>query len=186
MNRLKSLRLPTVLRDYGKLARQAAAEGLDHVRFMARLIELEMPGGLRRQILICGPSPPDPDLRAFARWRESRRIGRRIKAARFPAVKSLDSFDFKAIPALNKMQVLELARGDWVERRGNVALLKACLRHDARGPSGTGKTHIARSLGLSACQKGLSVGFVTSAALAMGLGPVAAPWLTPRTDGGAG
>ena len=125
-------------------------------------------------------------MRAFARWRESRRIGRRIKAARFPAVKSLDSFDFKAIPALNKMQVLELARGDWVERRGNVALLKACLRHDARGPSGTGKTHIACGLGLSACQKGLSVGFVTAAALAMGLGPVAAPWLTPRTDGGAG
>ena len=78
------------------------------------------------------------------------------KLLKFPAVKSLDSFDFKAIPALNKMQVLELARCEWVERRENVIAL---------GPSGTGKTHIALGLGLSACQKGLSVGFVTAAAL---------------------
>jgi len=131
-HRLKSLRLPTVLREYGKLARQAAAEGLDHIQFLARLIELEMID------------------------RERRMIERRIKAAKFPAVKSLDSFDFKAIPALNKMQVLELARCEWVERRENVIAL---------GPSGTGKTHIALGLGLSACQKGLSVGFVTAAAL---------------------
>ena len=131
-HRLKSLRLPTVLREYGKLAKQAAAEGLDHIQFLARLIELEMID------------------------RERRMIERRIKAAKFPAVKSLDSFDFKAIPALNKMQVLELARCEWVERRENVIAL---------GPSGTGKTHIALGLGLSACQKGLSVGFVTAAAL---------------------
>ena len=131
-HRLKSLRLPTVLREYGKLATQTAAEGLDHVQFLARLIELEMID------------------------RERRMIERRIKAAKFPAVKSLDSFDFKAIPALNKMQVLELARCEWVERRENVIAL---------GPSGTGKTHIALGLGLSACQKGLSVGFVTAAAL---------------------
>jgi DNA replication protein DnaC len=130
--RLKSLRLPTVLREYDKLAKQAAAEGLDHVQFLARLIELEMID------------------------RERRMIERRIKAAKFPAVKSIDSFDFKAIPALNKMQVLELARCEWVERHENVIAL---------GPSGTGKTHIALGLGLAACQKGLSVGFVTAAAL---------------------
>jgi len=52
-------------------------------------------------------------FRAFARDRERRMIGRRIKAAKFPAVKSLDSFDFKAIAALNKLQVLELARCEW-------------------------------------------------------------------------
>ena len=131
-HRLKSLRLPTVLREYGKLARQCATEGQDHVQFLARLVELEMID------------------------RERRMIERRIKAAKFPAVKSLDSFDLKAIPALNKMQVLELARCEWVERRENVIAL---------GPSGTGKTHIALGLGLSACQKGLSVGFVTAAAL---------------------
>jgi DNA replication protein DnaC len=131
-HRLKSLRLPTVLREYGKLARQCATEGQDHVQFLARLVELEMID------------------------REQRMIERRIKAAKFPSVKSLDSFDFRAIPALNKMQVLELARCEWIERRENVIAL---------GPSGTGKTHIALGLGLSACQKGLSVGFVTAAAL---------------------
>jgi DNA replication protein DnaC len=92
-------------------------------------------------------------------------IERRIKAAKFPAVKSPDSFDFTVIPALNKMQVLELARCEWIDRRENVIMLKACLRHDALGPSGTGKTHIALGLGLSACKKGLSVGFVTAAAV---------------------
>jgi DNA replication protein DnaC len=88
--------------------------------------------------------------------RERRMIERRIKAAKFPVTKSLDSFDFKAIPKLNKMQVLELARCEWIERRENVIAL---------GPSGTGKTHAALGLGLAACQKGLSVAFTTAAAL---------------------
>ena len=83
-------------------------------------------------------------------------IERRIKAAKFPAKKSLDSFDFKAIPKLNKMQVLELARCEWIERRENVIAL---------GPSGTGKTHVALGLGLAACQKEMSVSFTTAAAL---------------------
>jgi DNA replication protein DnaC len=129
---LKTLKLPTFLREYGKVARQCAAEGLDHVQFLARLVELELID------------------------RERRMIERRIKAARFPAVKSIDSFDFKAIPSLNKMRVLELARCEWIERRENVIAL---------GPSGTGKTHIALGLGLAACQKGLAVGFTTAAAL---------------------
>ena len=129
---LKTLKLPTFLREYEKLARQCAAEGLDHVQFLARLVELELI------------------------YRERRMVERRIKAAKFPAVKSLDSFDFKAIPKLNKMQVLELARCEWIERRENVVAL---------GPSGTGKTHVALALGLAACQKGLSVGFTTAAAI---------------------
>jgi len=129
---LKTLKLPTFLRDYAKLARRCAAEGSDHVQFLARLVELELID------------------------RERRMIERRIKAARFPTSKSLDSFDFKAIPALNKMQVLELARCEWIERRENVIAL---------GPSGTGKTHVALGLGLAACQKGLSTGFTTAAAL---------------------
>ena len=83
-------------------------------------------------------------------------VERRIKAAKFPLTKSLDSFDFKAIPALNKARVLELARCEWIERRENVIAL---------GPSGTGKSHVALGLGLAACQKGLSVRFITAAAL---------------------
>ena len=129
---LKTLKLPTFLREYDKLARHCATEGADHVRYRVRLTELELID------------------------RERRMVERRIRQARFPAVKSLDSFDFKAIASLNKMLVLELARCEYVERRENVIAL---------GNSGTGKTHIALGLGLAACQKGLSVGFLTAAAL---------------------
>ena len=88
--------------------------------------------------------------------RERRMVERRIKAAKFPAIKSLDSFDFKAIPSLNKMMVLDLARCEWIDRKENVIAL---------GPSGTGKTHVALGLGMAACQKGLPTAFVTAAAL---------------------
>ena len=87
---LKALKLPTFLREYDKLARQCAAEGLDHIRFLLRLAELELID------------------------RERRMVERRIKEARFPALKSLDSFDFAAIPSLNKTLVLELARSEYV------------------------------------------------------------------------
>jgi len=83
-------------------------------------------------------------------------IERKIKAAKFPAIKTLDSFDFKVIPSLNKLQVADLARCGWIERRENVIVL---------GPSGTGKTHIALGLGLAACQKGLTVRLITASSL---------------------
>jgi len=129
---LKALKLPTFLREHDKLARQCAAEGVDHVRYLLRLAELELIE------------------------REGRMVERRIRTAHFPTVKSLDSFDFLAMPSLNKALVLELARGGYIERRENVIAL---------GNSGTGKTHIALGLGLAACQRGLSVGFTTAAAL---------------------
>ena len=129
---LKALKLPTFLREHEKLARQCAAEGVDHTRYLQRLAELELID------------------------RERRLVERRIKVARFPAVKSLDSFQFTAIPSLNKSLVLELARCAYVEGRENIIAL---------GNSGTGKTHIAIALGLAACQKGLSVGFVTASTL---------------------
>ena len=75
---------------------------------------------------------------------------------RFPAVKSLDTFDVTAIPSLNKMRVLELAGCEYILRRDNIIAL---------GNSGTGKTHIGLSLGLAACQKGFSVAFTTAAGL---------------------
>ena len=132
VHHLKALRLPTFLREYDKLAQQCAAEGVDHPRYLLRLAELELIE------------------------RERRMVERRIKEARFPTVKSLDSFDFTAIPSLNKALVLELARCEYIARRENVI---------AVGNSGTGKSHIALGLGLAACQKGLSVGFTTAAAM---------------------
>ena len=129
---LKKLKLPTFQSEHDKLARQCAAEDKGHVQYLLRLCELELIE------------------------RERRMIERRIKAAKFPATKSLDSFDFKAIPSLNKMLVMELARGEFVTRQENIIAL---------GPSGTGKTHAALGLGLAACQKGMRVRFVTAAAL---------------------
>ena len=142
---LKKLRLPTVLRDYEKLARQCAAENVDHVRYLARLIALELID------------------------REARMIDRRInlsryasiplpvsEAAKFPAIKSLETFDFDAIPTLNKKLVLDLARSEFVDRRENIIAL---------GPSGVGKTHTAIGLGLAACQHGIKTRFATAAAI---------------------
>ena len=129
---LKELKLPTFLKEYDKVASRCAAEGVDHPDYLLRLSELELID------------------------RNHRMVERRIKEARFPTVKSLDTFDFLAIPSLNKALVLELARCEYIDRKNNVI---------AVGNSGTGKTHVALGLGLAACQRGLSVGFTTAAAL---------------------
>ena len=129
---LKQLRLPTVLREYEKTARQCTREKVDHIGFLLRLVEAELIE------------------------REQRATQRRIKAARFPVIKSLDSFDFTTIPSLNKMLTLELARCEYITHRHNIL---------AVGNSGTGKTHIALALGLAACQNGFTVRFATAAGL---------------------
>ena len=129
---LKALRLPTILREYDKVARQCAAEQVDFPRYLLRLTELEL---------------VDRDRRATER---------RIRQAKFPVVKSLDSFDFLAIPSANKTLVLDLARCEFLSRKENVLLL---------GNSGTGKTHLALALGLAACQRGHRVRFTTASAL---------------------
>ncbi len=81
-------------------------------------------------------------------------VERRIKEARFPAVKSRDSFDFLALPSLNKTLALELARSEYVLRRENVI---------AVGNSGTGKNHVALGLGPAAageCQANCRLSYV--------------------------
>ena len=129
---LKELKLPSFLREYGKMAAQCAAENADHPQYLLRLAELELID------------------------RHQRMVERRIRAARFPAVKTLDTFDFPAIPSLNKSLVMELARCEYIQHRENVI---------AVGNSGAGKTHVALGLGLAACQRGMSVGFTTAAGL---------------------
>ena len=109
---LKALRLPTILREYDKIAQQCAAEGVDHPRYLLRLVELELID------------------------RERRMVERRIKEARFPTVKSLDSFDFTAIPSLNKTLVLELAAANTLlavrmsSRSATAAPARVTLRSD--------------------------------------------------------
>lgn len=68
----------------------------------------------------------------------------------------MNTFDFTAIPSLDKALVLELARSEYVAARDNIIAL---------GNSGTGKTHVCLALGLAACQRGLSVAFSTAAGL---------------------
>ena len=128
---LKQLRLPTFLREYDKVARQCAVEQVDYQHYLLRITELELLD------------------------RERRATERRIRQAKFQVVKTMDTFDFLAIPSVNKTLVLELARCEFLARRENVLL----------GNSGTGKTHIALALGLAACQRGHRVRFTTTAAL---------------------
>ena len=132
INHFKTLKLPTFAREYEKVGIECAREGVDYARYLLRLCELECID------------------------REQRNTERRIRQAKFPVTKSLDTFDFAAIPGLNKPRVLELMRCEWIDKRENIIAL---------GPSGVGKTHIALALGLAACQKGMSVSFTTAAAL---------------------
>lgn len=81
---------------------------------------------------------------------------KRISRARFPYLRTLDQFDFSVIPSLSKAKVLELSRGEYVRARENVIAI---------GNTGTGKTHLAISLGLLACQQGWKVRFYTAAGL---------------------
>ncbi len=129
---LKKLKLPTILRDYDKVAKLCASENIDHTGYLLRLTEQELIE------------------------RERRMIERYIKAAKFPTVKSLDSFDFKIIPSVNKTLVTELARCEFIKKHENIIAL---------GPSGTGKMHIALALGLAACQQGIKVRFITASAM---------------------
>lgn len=129
---LKQLRLPTFVREHEKVAFECAQGEVDYQRYLLRLCELEHID------------------------RERRNIERRIRAAKFPQVKGLDTFDFTAIPTLNKALVIELSRCEWIDRK------ESCI---ALGNAGTGKTHTALALGLAACQKNRTVFFSTAAAL---------------------
>ena len=98
----------------------------------------------------------DPETIGGCTGRNSSELEHRdaSRGTRFPAAKSLDAFDFMAIPSVNRALVMELARCECIQRRENVI---------AVGASGSGKTHVALGLGLAACQRGMSVGFTAAA-----------------------
>jgi len=125
---LKLLKLPSVLREYASLAAVCTKDRADYPTYLLRLMERELLD------------------------RERRAAERRVKAARFPVVKTLDSFDFRAQPSINQELVRELVRGEYIDRRENVLLI---------GTSGTGKTHLATALAFAACQQGRNVRFFT-------------------------
>jgi DNA replication protein DnaC len=103
---LKTLKLPTILSECEATAARCAWENVDHLGFLLQLCE--------RELL----------------ERERRAAARRLKAARFPATKTLDTFRFEATPSVNKPMILELMKCEYIERRENVILV---------GASGTGK-----------------------------------------------
>jgi DNA replication protein DnaC len=123
---LKALKLPTMHGECEKVAARAAKENVDHLGFLLQLCELELIE------------------------RERRAAERRLKAAKFPTHKTLEEFDFKARPSVNKPLLLELLRGDYLGKQENVLFV---------GNSGTGKTFLATVLGMAACAQGRRVRF---------------------------
>jgi DNA replication protein DnaC len=133
---LKSLRLPTVAAECEKVAAQAAQDNADHLSYLLRLTELEL------------------------LEREKRASERRVKAARFPTIKTLETFDFAARPSVNKVLVAELMRCEYIDKKENILLV---------GNPGTGKSHLATALAAQACAKGYRVRFIRTTELVTAL-----------------
>jgi len=123
---LQQLKLQGFEREGEETAFRCAKENIDHLGFLLQLAERELLD------------------------REARAAERRLKAARFPSLKTLENFDFRCQPSLNKMLVNQLMRGEYIEQRESIILI---------GQPGTGKTHLATALGIAACQMGKKVRF---------------------------
>ena len=98
-NYCKTLRLPTVAQEYGRLARQSSQENLGYGAFLQNLLELEV------------------------QTRQTKAIARRIKEAGFPSAKEVSEFDFTAIPKLNKKRILDLVGCDFIRKRECVVFI---------------------------------------------------------------
>jgi DNA replication protein DnaC len=125
----RALKAPAAARALPKLAERARAEGWSYERFAEALLATEVAS------------------------RESSGGALRIRAARFPARKTLEEFDFSFARGLNRAQVLHLAQLDFLHAKENVVLL---------GPPGTGKTHLAIAISIRACLAGQRVLFATA------------------------
>jgi len=124
---LGELRLPAIKIIWSDFAARADKEGWPAARFLVVLAEHEMAERARR------------------------RMERHLEEARLPVGKTLDSFDFEALPMVSKAQVMALAAGDsWLEKGANLLLF---------GPPGSGKSHLAAALGLALVEKGWRVLF---------------------------
>ncbi|MEI6278094.1 MAG: IS21-like element helper ATPase IstB [Verrucomicrobiae bacterium] len=128
-SRLAALRLPFLQEHCRPFAGTAAKNSLSHLEYLAQLIEGE------------------------AALRSDRAVARRIKTARFPVIKTLDSFLWDWPKKINRLQIQDLFRLQFVHDKANVILL---------GLVGLGKTHLATALGHAACQQGMSVLFANA------------------------
>lgn len=125
---LKELKLPTMQREYASVAAACGRERCDYSAYLLKLAERECID------------------------RQQRAMERRIQAAKFPVIKTLDTFDFTHQPSINQPLVRQMLSGDYIDRCENVLLV---------GNSGTGKTHLACALAHAACSQGCRVRFFT-------------------------
>lgn len=128
----RQLRIPTFGR-YQNVLRDAMQHGWNYEQFLCELMSAEI-----------------------AQRRENQQR-RRVRAAAFPLIKTLDTFDFKQLPNLDAERVWQIADGSYISNHENLVLV---------GNPGTGKTHLAIALGVRACAKGFRVKFTTASLLA--------------------
>jgi DNA replication protein DnaC len=130
---LNELRLPTIKHLWPKFAERSDKEGWPAARFLAAIAEHEVAE------------------------RDRRRMERNLAEARLLPAKTLETFDFDAVPMVSRAQVMALCAGDtWLEKGANLILF---------GPPGGGKSHLCSAIGLALVEKGWRVLFVRTSDL---------------------
>ncbi|MBW2608618.1 MAG: IS21-like element helper ATPase IstB [Deltaproteobacteria bacterium] len=130
---LKSLKLSTMIRNMQGHLRQAKQEKMDYDEFLLNLTEEEV------------------------QVRKENGRKRRLREAKFPLLKPLETFNFEAAPDLDARLIRELSSCEYVKKNRNIIFM---------GKSGAGKTHLATGLGMEACKQGVRTRFVTGCGLA--------------------
>ena len=130
---LKALKLSSMVSNLDSHLRQARENSMDYDEFLLGLTEIEL------------------------QVRSDNRFKRRMREAKFPLLKTFETFDFDATPDLDRRFIHELATGEYIRELRNIIFL---------GKSGTGKTHLATSLAVEACKQGMRTRFVTCCGLA--------------------
>ncbi len=129
---LKALNLPNMVSSIEGLVRQAKETGIGYDEFLLNLTVSELQA------------------------RAENRLARRIREAKFPLIKPIETFDLAAVPDLDIRLFRELTREDYIKERRNAIFL---------GRTGTGKTHMAIALGIEACKNNFRTRFATCYAL---------------------
>lgn len=152
---LNELRLPAIKQCWSRLAERSDKEGWPAIRLLMALAEHEIAERARR------------------------RIERHLAEAKLLAGKTLENFDFNAVPMLSKAQISALCAGDaWLRNGSNLILV---------GPPGTGKSHLSSAIGLSLIEQGWKVLFARTSELVQRLqvAPANLPWRRPSIGSSA-
>lgn len=136
INLCRQLRLSTMAKQILPLQEAAERQKYTHLQYVGELLEEEF------------------EQRAI------RKAANRVRAARFPQIKTLEGFDFTQSPHIQQGQILKLSKGEYIDKAEPIIFI---------GEPGSGKTHLATALGYAAAQQGVSVRFVTASFLANSL-----------------